>query len=99
MKRYIKFAETYPELRGEFPIKISYHSTSNNNSDIQIKLSYKTALLFINGQNVCSFYPTPKDSPNFWVREIKEACQDYGYNVSDDKAYDLATYMVENIRG
>lgn len=99
MKRYVVSSSEYPTLRGEFPVKIRYHSESNNDSGVQIKLSYKTAFLYIDGENVCSFYPSRGDTTEFWVHELKESCQDYGHPISDAKAEELATYMLENIRG
>lgn len=96
MKRYIK--QSAPELRAEFPGKIKYHAESNTDSGVQIKLSYKTALLYIDGVNVCSMYPTPTDSVDMWVREIKEWCSDYDHPISDDRARELAEYMVTNIK-
>lgn len=99
MKRYVMSSDEYPSLRGEFSGKIRYHSESTNDSGVQIKLSYKTAFLYINGENVCSFYPSKGDTLEFWVRELKESCQDYGHPISDAKAEELAAYMLENIRG
>lgn len=95
MKRYIK---QDAELRAEFPGKIIYHSESDADSGVQIKLSYKTALLYIDGVNVCSMYPSPKDPVNFWTREIKDWCSEYNHPISDARATELATYMIENIR-
>lgn len=99
MKKYIKSTEDYPSLKAEFPVKIRPHSESNSDQNVQVKLSYKTALLYIDGNNVCSMYPTPKDPIDFWARELKEQCLDYGQPISNDRATELAKYMVENIRG
>ena len=98
MKRYIRLNDAYPSLVGKFPYKIKYHSESGSDDEVEIKLSYKTALLFINGQNVCSFYPTSTSNPEFWVKEIQESCEDYGHPISKEKALALTTYMIDNIR-
>ena len=94
MKRLV----TYKELNAEFPVRIRYHAEISPDPDIQIKMSYKTAFLFIDGQNVCTFYPNKTDKPEFWVKEIKEYCEDYGYNINDEKALELAKYMIDNVR-
>lgn len=94
MKRLV----AYKELRYEFPNRVRYHAETSSDADIQIRMSYKTAFLFIDGQNVCTFYPSKTDKPEFWIREIKEYCEDYGYNISDEKALELAKYMIDNVR-
>lgn len=99
MKRYIKSTENYPEYRMDFPVSVIYHSESDTDDAVQIKLSYKTALLFIDGNNVGSLYPDPTDSLDIWVKELKECCEDYGHPISDEKALELATYMIDNIKG
>lgn len=107
MKRYIKSSiyndiiddiKNKAALKAEFPGEILYHSASDED-DVQIKLSYKTALLFIDGKNVCSLYPKPTQSPDIWVRELKEWCEDYGHPISNERALELATYMITNIKG
>ena len=97
MKRYIRSSEGYPRLHGELPVQILYHSQSDTSSDVQIKLSYKTAFLYIDDENVCSFYPKPGDSPDYWSMYIKEICQDNDCNISDERANELAIYMIDNI--
>ena len=94
MKRLV----TYTELRGEFPTSIRYHSETPSNDTICMKMSYKTALLFADGQNICSFYPRKTDKPEFWVNAIKDACESNGYTITDERALELAKYMVENVR-
>lgn len=95
MKRLV----TYKELHYDFPgIKVMPHSTYDFDDNVEVRMSYKTALLYVNGQNIGSFYPKPTDNPEFWVSTIKEFCEDNGSPISEDKALDLAEYAINNVR-
>lgn len=96
MKRYIK--STIPALEGYFPVEIKYHDTSDQNQDVVVKMSYKTALLFVDGVNVCSYYPKKTDNPEFWVKELMEECATCGHPIDETRAYELAEYMISNVR-
>lgn len=98
MYRYITNS-TYPELHQEFPVRIKYHSSSTTSDGrVQIKLSYKTALLFVDGINVSSFYPEKSYSVDLIASIIADLCEDAGYEISRNDANALAQYCKENIR-
>jgi hypothetical protein len=98
MYRYITNG-TYPELHMNFPVQIKYHGNSTTSDGrVQIKLSYKTALLFVDGINVSSFYPEKSYSVDFIASIIADLCEDAGYEISSNDANALAQYCKEHIR-
>lgn len=73
-----------------------YYNEEIVNDRIQIKISYKTALLFIDGINICSFYPTKSNAK--WVAEdIMEYCMENGVVVSKEEAEAITRYCVKVI--
>lgn len=87
------------EFRAEFPgIRTMYHDKSAFDDRVEIRMSYKTALLFIDGQHVTSFYPSKSHTPAYWVDDIMGYCADYGVPISEGKAYELADFMIRTVR-
>lgn len=97
MIRIIKESD-YPEFKCTFPVKIYNHSESDIMDRVQVKMSYKTALLYIDGENVLIFYPEKGDKPIWYAESIKDACEKYNVDISDEQALELAKYSIENVR-
>ena len=82
------------ELKMRFDgIKIYYNDGIMVNDRMQVRISYLTALLFIDGENVCTFYP--QNCHEELVESIiKSYCRDYGIDLSKDELRAIAQYTI-----
>lgn len=82
------------ELKMRFDgIKIYYNGGIIVNDRVQVRISYLTALLFIDGENVCTFYPKNCDE-ELIGSIVKSYCRDHGIDLSKDELRAIAQYTI-----
>lgn len=85
------------ELKMRFDgIKIYYNDGIIINDRVQVKISYLTALLFIDGENVCTFYPKNCDE-GLIESIVKSYYKDYGINLSKDELRAIAQFTIDKM--
>ena len=73
-------------------IEIIYNDGKVINDRISVKISYLTALLFIDGNHIMSYYARECTEEHL-ARFIKEDCQDYGIELSNEECEAIAKYI------
>ena len=74
-------------------IKLYYNDEMAVHERVRVKISYLTAFLFIDGENICSFYPQDLDEE--MVESIVGSyCMDHGIDLTKDELRAIAQYTI-----
>jgi len=73
-------------------IKLFYNDGTIINERVQVKISYLTALLFIDGNHITSYY-AQECSIEMLARFIKEDCAEYDIELSKEECQEIAIYI------
>lgn len=73
-------------------IELFYNDGTKVNDRVQVKISYLTALLFIDGNHITSYY-AQECATEILARFIKEDCEDYGIELSKEESTAIARYI------
>lgn len=77
-------------------IKLIYNDGKKINDKISIKLSNKTALVFVDGKNICSIYPQNLDVET--VTDIlEEYCKDYDVEINKEEIEVIAAWIKDRL--
>ena len=79
-----------------YGVKLFYNNQYVVNERVTVKISYMTALLFIDGTHVESYYPKNLQ-PEYFVEDIIDRCNDYCIHLSLSEGYVVADYMIQHI--
>lgn len=85
------------ELKMRFEgIELYYNDEMTVNERVRVKISYLTAFLFIDGKNVCSFYPQNLDE-EMAESIVGSYCMDYGIDLTKDELRAIAQYTIRKM--
>lgn len=77
-------------------IKLIYNDGKKINDKMSVKISNKTALIFADGNNICSIYPQ-----NLSIEEtadiIEEYCIDYDVEINREEIEVIAAWIKERL--
>ena len=77
-------------------IRLIYNGEKKINDRISVKISNKTALIFTDGNNICSLYPQSLDISET-AEIIKEYCTDYDVKISTEESEAIAKWINERL--
>lgn len=77
-------------------IKIYYNDGTIINDRVQVKISYLTALLYIDGENVCTFYPKSCDKEMI-ESIVNSYCKDYEIDLSQNELEAIAEFTINKM--
>ena len=85
------------ELKIRFEgIEIYCNDEMTVNERVRVKISYLTAFLFIDGENICSFYPQNLDEE--MVESIVGSyCMDHGIDLTREELRAIAQYTIRKV--
>ena len=75
-------------------IKLIYNDGQKINDRISVKISNKTALIFADGNNICSLYPQILDVKTV-AEIIEEYCRDYDVEINTEETEVIAKWIKE----
>ena len=73
-------------------IKLIYNDGKKINDKISVKISNKTALIFVDGNNICSLYPQSLNVSEA-AEIIKEYCNDYNVEITTEESEVIAKWI------
>lgn len=77
-------------------IRLIYNDGKKVNDGISVKISNKTALIFVDGNNICSLYPQSLDVSET-AEIIKEYCNDYNVEITTEESEIIAKWIKERL--
>ena len=77
-------------------IKLIYNDGKTFNDRISVKISNKTALIFADGNNICSLYPQDL-SVDETAEIIEEYCRDYDVEINTEESEVIAKWIKERL--